>query len=145
MDEFWGTAWPFGPQLPAATDAEIEAWQKRFGVRLPPTLAVALQVQNGGSIRGTDLLIYPLSQITPLTGIRWAQLMVDETNRAFGDAGRLVLFGMYEEFPASLILNYNADPIPRVIVLWHDLADELRDEDDGSFDDLIRRSRERKW
>ncbi len=45
MDEFWGTAWPLGPQLPVATDAEIEAWQKRFGVRLPPTLAAALQVQ----------------------------------------------------------------------------------------------------
>jgi hypothetical protein len=143
VDEFWGTDWPYGPQPPPATDADIRAWEGRFGVRLPPTLAAALRAQNGGSVRGTDLLICPLSEILPLTGERWAHLWEYETNRAFGDPARLVLFGAYEQFPGSLVLNYNAGPVPRVIGLWHDLGDELRDRGDGSFDDLIRESRER--
>jgi hypothetical protein len=143
MDEFWGTDWPDGPQEPPATEVDIRAREERFGVRHPPTLSAALRVQNGGTVRGTNVLISPLSQIAPLTGARWAHLWEYSANRAFGEKTRLVLFGEYQEFPGSLVLNYNAGPVPRVIVLWHDLGDELRDGEDGSFDELIRLARDR--
>jgi hypothetical protein len=141
MDEFWGTDWPHGPQQPPATDADIRAWEGRFGVQLPSTLAAALRVQNGGTVRGTNILIYPLPQIAPLTAAKWAHLWEYQANRAFGEPARLVLFGEYMEFPGSFVLNYNAGPVPRVITLCHDVGDELRDHDDGSFDELIRKVR----
>jgi hypothetical protein len=143
MDEFWGPDWPYGPLQPPATDADIRAWEGRFGVQLPPALAAALRVQNGGTVRGTNVLIRPLSEIEPLAIERWAHLWEYSANQAFGDPARLVLFGEYDEFPGSFVLNYNAGPVPRVIVLCHDVGDELRDEDDGSFDELIRQARAR--
>jgi hypothetical protein len=49
---------------------------------------------------------------------------------------------MDETLGGLLILNYNSGPEPRVLWLWRDLGDELRDEGDGTFDQMIVRQRE---
>src|SRR5687768_13608554 len=59
-DRFWTLPYPYGPELPPLTEDQVRRWEAQHDVRLPTTLGRALTVQNGGYVRGTDLLIYPL-------------------------------------------------------------------------------------
>jgi hypothetical protein len=130
------------PPRPGPDEATIEAWEHRHGVRLPSTLRDALRIQDGGYVTGTRLLLHRLSQMEPLSGDDYAHMWENEDNRGFGDPSKLHLVGMDETLGGLLILHYNSGREPRVLWLWRDLGDELRDEGDGTFDQMIVRQRE---
>ena len=136
-NDFWAEPWPYDPGRPPVTDRDLAAWEQRYGLRLPQRLAAALRLQDGGIPRDTDVLIRPLAEMMPLAADRWEHMGDYETNRAFGDPARLVLFAEFDPFPISLVLDYNVGTDPRVLQLHHNLGDELRDAGDGSFDDLL--------
>lgn len=138
-NDFWGEPWPYDPEEPPVSSTDLRQWETTFGLSLPRNLAAALQVQNGGYVGDTSIMICPLSQMRPLTSEPWNEKWEDgrwETTE-FGDPGRLIFFGVLDDQPVSLILNYNAGQVPKVIFMWHDLGDELRDEDSGTLEDLI--------
>jgi hypothetical protein len=130
------------PPRPGPDEAGIDAWKLRHGVRLPSTLRDALQIQDGGYVAGTRLHLHRLSQMEPLSGDGYAHMWENEGNREFGDPSKLHLVGTEETLGGLLILDYNTGPEPRVLWLWRDLGDELRDEGDGTFDQMIVRQRE---
>jgi hypothetical protein len=51
---------------PAATGAQIKAWEKKRGVRLPDVLRQALSRHDGGYVRGSQFRILPLVEIGPI-------------------------------------------------------------------------------
>ena len=130
------------PPRPGPDGAAIDAWERRHGVRLPSTLRDALQIQDGGYVTGTRLQLHPLSQIGPLSGGGFAHMWDDEDNREFGDPSKLHVIGIEETVGGLLVLDYNTGPQPRVLWLWRDLGDDLRNEGDGTFDQMIVRQRE---
>lgn len=114
-----------------ATDAEIRRWEEAHGVRLPPTLAEALTIQDGGTVRGTDLSFEPLDVIASLDGEEWDHV---EEGRGLppGDRHKQFLVGDYGGL--GVVLDYTDGPEPKVLTLWHDLSGELRDGGYGTFD-----------
>ena len=50
--------------------------------------------------------------------------------------------GASDQSLEEVVLDYNTGPEPRVLWLWRDLGDELRDEGDVTFDRMIVRQRE---
>lgn len=138
-NDFWSEPWPYDPEEPPVTASSLRQWETTFGLPVPDLLAAALQVQNGGYIADTGIIICPLSQIRPLTAEPWNTRWENGKweNTEFGAPNRLVFFGVLDGLPVSLILNYNAGVVPNVIFMWHDLGDELRDEHSGSLEDLI--------
>jgi SMI1 / KNR4 family (SUKH-1) len=130
------------PPRPGPDEATIDSREQGHGVRLPSTLRDALQIQDGGYVAGTRLQLYRLSQIESLSGEGYAHMWENEDNREFGDPSKLHLVGMDEAHGGLLVLDYNTGPEPRVLWLWRDLGDELRDEGDGTFDRMIVRQRE---
>ena len=127
---------------PGPNAEQIELWEGERGVKLPATLRDALQVQDGGYVEGTRLLIFRLAEMIPLSRPEWAHLWEKKANREFGDANKLVWIASDESTGGMLILGGNAGPEPRIIWLWRDLGDELRDEGDETFDHMILRLRE---
>jgi hypothetical protein len=130
------------PPRPGPDEATIDGWERGHGVRLPSTLRDALQVQDGGYVTGTRLRLHGLSQMEPLSGDGYAHMWEYEGNREFGDLSKLHLVGVDEALGGLLVLDYNNGPEARVLWLWRDLGDELRDEGDGTFDQMIVRQRE---
>jgi hypothetical protein len=80
--------------------------------------------------------------MTPLSRDEWNHLWEYEDNREFGDPRKLILIGSDELSGGMIVLDGNVDPEPRIIWLWRDLGDELRDHGDQSFDLFIERQRE---
>jgi hypothetical protein len=78
----------------------------------------------------------------PLSEADWDHLWEYEDNRELGDPEKLVVVGAFEKVAGLLVLDGNASPEPRVLYLWRDLGDEIR-EGDRSFDDLIEGARKR--
>ena len=78
----------------------------------------------------------------PLSGDAYAHLWDFQENREFGDPFKLHWVGGDEESGGVLILDFNTGPEPRVLWLWRDLGDELRDEGDGTFDQMVVRQRD---
>ena len=130
------------PPRPGPDEATIDGWERGHGVRLPSTLRDALQVQDGGYVTGTQLRLHGLSQMEPLSNDSYAHMCEYEGDREFGDLSKLHLVGMEEAIGGLLVLDYNNGPEARVLWLWRDLGDELRDEGDGTFDQMIVRQRE---
>jgi hypothetical protein len=130
------------PPRPGPDEATIDAWERGHGVRLPSTLRDALQLQDGGYVAGTRLLLHRLSEMQPLSGESYAHMWEYEDNREFGDPSKLHLVGVDESLGGLLVLDYKNGPEPRVLWLHRDLGDELRDEGDGTFDQMIVRQRE---
>jgi hypothetical protein len=127
---------------PGPDETIIDAWEQEHGVRLPSMLRDALRIQDGGYVSGTRLLLAPLAQVKPLSGDAFAHIWEDGDNTEFGDPARLLLVGGEETLGGLLVLDYNTGHEPRVLWLWRDLGDELRDEGDGSFDQVIVRLRD---
>jgi hypothetical protein len=140
-DQFWGPPYPFGPDKPA-TDEEIRQWEERHALRLPPTLAKALTIQNGGCLQGTELMIFPLPEFTTLEGADWDRLFKDE-GRGDDDRSKLIRIGAEDDSQAAVILDYNAGEEPGILLFHHDPGDELR-EAASSFDEFLRISGEEK-
>ncbi len=109
---------------------------------MPESLREALSIQDGGYVRGADLYVNPLEQMKPLSEGEWDHLWESSENQQFGDPEKLVILGSHESLGGILILDGNTAPEPRILYLWRDLGDELRDEDDTSFDDLVDRLRQ---
>ncbi len=130
------------PPCPGPNEAQIESWERERGVRLPSTLREALQVQDGGYVRGTRLFISRLAEMARLSQREWDHLWENEENRAYGDPNKLIWIGSDEITGGIMILDGNVGPEPRIIWLWRDLGDELRDEGDWTFDDMILKLRE---
>ena len=130
------------PSRPGPSQDQIEAWEAERGFRLPESLREALSIQDGGYVRGADLYVNPLEQMKPLSEGEWDHLWESSENQQFGDPEKLVILGAHESLGGILILDGNTAPEPRILYLWRDLGDELRDEDDTSFDDLVRRLRQ---
>ena len=69
MDWLWGEptddpgTLDFGP---AISEWEIEAWESRYRVSLPPVLKQAYHQQNGGMVRGQRLFLYRLEEVEPI-------------------------------------------------------------------------------
>ena len=127
---------------PGPDETAIGAWEREHGVRLPAILRDALHVQDGGYVRGSRLQLRRLSEMEPLSGDAYAHLWDFQENREFGDPFKLHWVGADEESGGVLILDYNTGPEPRVLWLWRDLGDELRDEGDGTFDQMVVRQRD---
>lgn len=125
------------PPRPGPSVARIEAWERERRVRLPSTLREALQVQDGGYVRGTRLLISRLAEMMSLSQGEWDHLWEYEDNRRFGDPDKLIWIGSDEITGGIVLLDGNIGPEPRIIWLWRDLGDELRDEGDQTFDHMI--------
>jgi len=121
---------------------QIEAWERGSGVRLPSTLREALQVQDGGYVRGTRLAICRLEEMTSLSRGDWNHLWENADNRGFGDPAKLISIGSDEITGGIAILDGNLHAEPRIIWLWRDLGDELRDEGDQTFDGMIQKLRQ---
>ena len=126
---------------PGPSRAEIEAWEQARGFRLPGTLREALGVQDGGYVRGADLFLNPLEEMKPLSEGEWDHLWESEENQEFGDPEKLVMLGSQTSVGGLLILDGNVEPEPRILFLWRDLGDEIRDEGIGSFDEMVERMR----
>ncbi|HEU5117525.1 MAG TPA: SMI1/KNR4 family protein, partial [Isosphaeraceae bacterium] len=127
------------PSRPGPSQDRIEAWEAERGFRLPKTLREALAIQDGGYVRGADLYVNPLEEMKPLSEGDWDHLWESSENQEFGDPEKLVILGSHESLGGILILDGNTNPEPRILYLWRDLGDELRDEGDTSFDDLVDR------
>ena len=84
----------------------------------------------------------PLQEMNPLSEGEWDHLWESSENQQFGDPEKLVILGSHESLGGILILDGNTDSEPRILYLWRDLGDELRDEGDASFDDLVDRLRQ---
>lgn len=107
-DPFWGPPYPLAPITPPRSEEEISAWEADHKLRLPAVLARALQTQNGGYVRGTDIVLCPLAEFQLLSEPRW--------DRVFGfdqivtERDKLLYIGFEDQMPANIILNYSQTP-----------------------------------
>ena len=115
-------------------DKEIRRWETKHKLRLPATLARSLQTQNGGCVRGTEIVICPLEEFKLLSDSKWDHVF--RLDHVVSAREQLLDFGFHEQDPASIILNYAASAEPAVLCLWHDLGDELRGHA-SSFNALV--------
>jgi hypothetical protein len=115
--------------------SDIAAWEMACGVRLPPILAEALLVQNGGAVHGVALSIEPLDEFTALDDEQWDGIWEDGGQAVVG-RGRQFYIG--ESAGVGVVLDYTAGPEPRVLLLHHGQGRELRDHGLGSFEELLK-------
>jgi hypothetical protein len=120
------------------TAEEIDEWQADFGVCLPVTLALALMLQNGGAVRDSAIEIEALTEFTPLDDEQWEGVWTgDQTIGA--DRSRQFYIG--ESVGVGVILDYSAGSEPRILLLHHSVARELRDHGIRSFEELLATTR----
>jgi hypothetical protein len=120
--------------------ADIRAWEAKFGVELPGTLAQALVVQNGGRLLGTEIDILPIQRFGTLNQGEWVGLLRKEFP-SHSDRARLIYVGFLPGGRA--ILDYRRHGEPRARNMDPIFDGELRREYD-SFDDLVRLSRRQR-
>lgn len=152
-DPFWGPPYPYAPVTPPPSPQEIREWEAKHNLRLPATLARALGTQNGGSVRDTDIIICPLPKATDnapesvhdlpprgfqlLSEPRWDPVF--RFNQIVWERDKLLYIGDF--LTGSIILNYAHSSEPTVVILWHDLGDELREEAE-SFEAFLSSARD---
>ncbi|WP_435016033.1 SMI1/KNR4 family protein [Tundrisphaera sp. TA3] len=129
------------PARPGPSLEEIEAWERTRGVTLPSTLRHAFPIQDGGYVRGTRLRIASLAEMIPMVEGPWERPREDESLLEFGDPARLIHLGAEEHFGGIAILDGNVGPEPRILWLWRDLGDEIRDAGSLTFDQTVERLR----
>jgi hypothetical protein len=100
-------------------------------MRLPATLARALVEQNGGRMRESELVIDPLDNFSTLEEEEWADVIADGSLR---DLERAKLLYIGDAAGCGIVLDYNREPEPRVLLVHHEVGGELRDEGIGSFE-----------
>jgi hypothetical protein len=120
------------------TARDIEQWQAKFGVRLPVILARALLVQNGGSVRGSAVEIDPLEQFTPLNDEQWDGVWTDDETIG---TDRSLQFYIGDSVGVGVILDYSAGSEPGILLLHHNLGQELCDHGIKSFEELLATAR----
>ena len=136
-DPFWESPYPLAPVTSPPSAKKIRRWEAEHKVRLPATLARSLQTQNGGRVRGTEIVICPLEEFQLLSESKWDEVF--RFNQVVSERDKLLYIGFEEQGPARIILNYAKGSEPAVLYLWHDLGDELR-EQASSFDALVEKT-----
>src|SRR4029078_12300655 len=61
------------------SEKQLEAWEKKNGVRLPKVLREALTVRNGGQIRHNDFTLLPLEEFAGLEQAHWSKSSTTRT------------------------------------------------------------------
>jgi hypothetical protein len=122
--------WP----APPLTAEQVREWEEDYAMRLPATLARALVEQNGGRMRESELVIDPLDNFSTLDEEQWAHVIADGSLK---DLERAKLLYIGDAAGCGIVLDYNREPEPRVLLLHHEVGGELRDEGIGSFEDLL--------
>lgn len=117
------------------TVEQLDQWEAACAIRLPAVLKNALLTQNGGRVRETELTIDPLENFTSLDNDQWEHVFAEGPLKSL-DRERLLYIG--EAVGCGIVLDYTATGEPRVLLLHHNLGGELRDEEIGSFEDLLR-------
>jgi hypothetical protein len=131
----------FGYQDPTVIAwADIRAWEAKFGVELPATLAQALVVQNGGRLLGTEIDILPIQRFGTLDHGEWAGLLRKEYPSP-ADRARLIYVGWLPGGRA--VLDYRRHGEPGVRNMDPIFDGELRREY-NSFDEVVRLSRRQR-
>jgi hypothetical protein len=120
--------------------ADIRAWEGKFGVELPGTLAKALVVQNGGRLLGTEIDILPILRFGTLDHGEWVGLLRKEFPSP-SDRARLIYVGWLPG--GSAVLDYRQHSEPRVRNMDPIFDGELRREY-SSFDEVVRLSRRQR-
>lgn len=122
-DWLWGvpTADPgtqeFGPAL---SPAEIDAWERGAGVRLPGVLRQAYLQQNGGMTRNQRFFLYRLEELEP-AGAELFEGVGAEAPEEF-DPDLTFQCGYDDEAETTLFLAYRSavDPAPVFYGYWMD-------------------------
>ena len=124
---------------PPISKAKIQEWEKEHGLRLPFCLAKALTVNNGGQVRGTDLVIEPLENFSVLDDEQWDQHLSpdnqEEEEFKGVDRSKLVLIG--DCCGCGVVLDYCQGAEPKVLAMHDNLGGVLRDEESGTLDEFI--------
>jgi hypothetical protein len=100
----------YGPGL---SDAELEAWERANGVRLPAILRRAFKQQDGGRVRDSErgAAFVRLHDFTPVNVADLDMTYANEDGRF--DTGRLIDVG-YDDVGANYLLHYvdgTAEPV----------------------------------
>ena len=139
IEDFWGPEyWPraeANPPPPSA--ARVRQWEDERGVRLPALLFRVLAIQDGGYVRGTELLLFPLGEIGSLLKLGWDPSRSSE-GRGSGDLSRMYRFGAEGISQAGLILDLGV--MGGEAILWepHESFEEVEEvEGTGTFEELI--------
>ena len=144
-DLFWDLERIPFRQPPAVSEEQLRDWEEQHGVCLPATLARALTIQNGGCVRGTDLMIGPLQGFSPLSDPSWEDAHFEDEDRDEEELSKIIEIGTTATGLGVLLDGNGQDgdarTEPRILFLWHDLGREIRDEGDISFDELIESER----
>jgi hypothetical protein len=122
-------------ETPTLTTEHLQQWEDAHALRLPAILREGLLEQNGGRVRETELSIDPLHDFSSLDEEQWEHAFAEEPLKNL-DRSRLLHVG--EAVGCGIVLDYTAAGEPRVLLLHHNLGGELRDEEVGSFEDLLR-------
>jgi hypothetical protein len=119
---------------PPLSAEAVREWEEEFDLQLPRELARALAQQNGGRIRGMELIIEQLDGFTTLDDEQWDHVVAEGPLRELS-RGRLLCIG--EAAGCGVVLDYATGGEPRVLLLHHNLGGELRDHGIGSFEELV--------
>ncbi|MFO0970503.1 MAG: SMI1/KNR4 family protein [Gemmataceae bacterium] len=122
------------------TWADVSAWEGKFGVELPSSLAQALVVQNGGRLLGTEIDILPIQRFGTLDQGEWVGLLRKELPSP-SDRALMIYVGWLPGGRA--ILDYRRHREPRVRNMDPIFDGELRREY-SSFDEVVRLSRKQR-
>jgi hypothetical protein len=124
---------------PPISKAEIQAWERENGLQLPGCLAKALAVNNGGQVRGTELVIEPLENLSVLDDEQWDQHLSpdNQEEEEFKDVDRSKLVLIGDCYGCGVVLDYCQGAEPRLLAMHHNLGGVLRDERSGTLDEFI--------
>jgi hypothetical protein len=127
------------PEAPPVPEGEIREWEGRNGLRLPASLAEAMRVQNGGRVRGTDLMIESLGGFSVLDDEQWDEHFSpgNQEEEEFEGVDRSKLLSIGDCWGCGVVLDYRRGPDPKVLTMHHNLGGILRDEACGFFDEFI--------
>jgi hypothetical protein len=126
-------------ESPPISKAMIQEWEKEHGLRLPLCLTKALTVNNGGQVRGTDLVIEPLENFSVLDDEQWDEHLSpdNQEEEEFKDVDRTKLVLIGDCWGCGVVLDYRQGVEPKILAMHHDLGGVLRDDGSGTLDEFI--------
>jgi hypothetical protein len=91
----------------AVTAEQVAAWEKRWQVALPTPLPAALQKQDGGLVRYSDVRVLPLGEMAPPPTEFWQD--ADYPKKDFRDRRLVITFAHGDDGEPHYFLNFNKD------------------------------------
>ncbi len=92
---------------PGAAEKTITAWESKAGVKLPQFLREAIRAQNGGKVRYSSLMLFPLKSIVRKEGQFWEFAFCED--KEFEEKSLIFAFGESEAGEPTYFLNFNAN------------------------------------